>query len=105
MISGVYGCIYQPKKRKPSYKKKGKKRARVKRERVPYAEYLQSPYWQKVRQAKLTQAGRRCQACGATGRLEVHHKTYRNRGRELQHLGDLSVYCRKCHGRVHGHAT
>ena len=108
LISAVY-AMGGPKKKKnrPACKKKKKsqgKRKRTTRGNMPYAEYLQTDYWQKVREAKFQQVGRMCQMCGGTTCLQVHHKNYRHRGYELAHLNDLTVLCRKCHMRVHNAA-
>lgn len=74
-----------------------------------YAEYLESPHWQKVRQQKLVSVNHRCERCGAYARrtprgvlggLDVHHLTYERRGQE--HLDDLEVLCFHCHAVEHG---
>ena len=70
---------------------------------MPYAAYLQSPHWQATRAAALRRAGYRCQQCGATGRLDVHHRTYARLGREA--AGDLVALCRECHEEIHEGAT
>lgn len=70
---------------------------------LPYQEYLQSEHWQTVRRSALEAAGWQCELCGADYidcSLEVHHKTYERRGRELP--GDLQVLCADCHRSIHG---
>lgn len=69
--------------------------------RTRYAEYLRSAGWQARRQEALARAGYRCQVCNSTSRLEVHHRTYANRGNERPE--DLTVLCAACHGRFHEH--
>lgn len=61
--------------------------------------YLQSDKWRTKRLERLAIDGCRCQSCGATGPLEVHHKTYKN----LEHepMSDLVSLCRDCHQDVH----
>jgi hypothetical protein len=66
---------------------------------VPYAEYLQTRHWQEVREAALKAADYRCQVCYSPDRLNVHHRTYERRGRELP--SDVTVLCADCHGRFH----
>ncbi len=63
--------------------------------RSTYDEYLDSPTWQTKRQEALGRAGHKCQLCGATNRLDVHHNTYERLGNELP--ADLIVLCRSCH--------
>lgn len=51
---------------------------------TPYAEYLQTIHWQRVRKAALKAAGYRCQICLKQKPLDVHHvdETYQCRGEE-----------------------
>lgn len=66
---------------------------------VNYREYLQSPLWQRKRLLALKRANFRCQSCNREGRLEVHHTTYAQLGREQMH--HLLVLCRQCHQNEH----
>lgn len=70
---------------------------------LPYADFLESEYWKILSQRLKAQAGYRCQLCGWTGPtgIEVHHKTYAHRGREIAYLEDLIVLCRACHKKQH----
>lgn len=70
---------------------------------VDYYEYLKSKAWQNVRKQAFRKYGRRCQICGATRFLQVHHKTYVRLGRER--LTDLSILCDECHSNTHDKAT
>jgi 5-methylcytosine-specific restriction endonuclease McrA len=60
-----------------------------------YGEYLRSEAWQERRHAVLNRAGHRCQVCGSSQALNVHHNTYSRLGAELE--SDLCVLCRTCH--------
>lgn len=60
-----------------------------------YRAYLRSPKWRLIRWLKLCMAGFKCQQCGATRKLQVHHLTYEHLYNE--HLGDLQVLCKSCH--------
>ena len=60
-----------------------------------YLSYLRSPAWASRRRRALTRAGNRCQVCGRTRRLQVHHNTYERLGHEADH--DLTVLCFECH--------
>jgi hypothetical protein len=66
---------------------------------IDYAEYLQSPHWQVVRNGALKRAGYRCMACNSAEQLEVHHRTYANLGREAEQ--DVIALCAVCHGKIH----
>jgi 5-methylcytosine-specific restriction endonuclease McrA len=60
-----------------------------------YREYLQSLRWLATRDAALARACHKCQRCGATKNLEVHHKHYKSLGQEKPE--DLEVLCIPCH--------
>jgi 5-methylcytosine-specific restriction endonuclease McrA len=68
---------------------------------MPYREYLHSQEWQRVREAKLKEAGRFCHACRKVGIMDVHHNTYDRLGDE-DIAADLFIFCRACHERQHG---
>jgi hypothetical protein len=66
-----------------------------------YHAYLATPEWKRTRARALTRAAYRCQLCGNSDRLEVHHNHYGNLGNEADN--DLIVLCRDCHGVFHEH--
>jgi len=66
---------------------------------MPLDEYYRSDPWRQRRQLKIAEARHACQWCGATSRLQVHHTTYKRKGRERR--ADLLVLCCACHGRHH----
>lgn len=68
-----------------------------------YDTYLQSDAWKAVSFAVKKRAGFRCQVCNSQHDLQAHHRTYANRGNEMNHLDDLICLCRRCHGVFHGH--
>lgn len=68
-------------------------------QRMSYADYLLTAEWRAVRIRKLSMAGNRCELCHDTRSLNVHHRVYGRRGREL--LKDLIVLCHTCHQRHH----
>ena len=67
-----------------------------------YQDYLKSEYWQTVTKAVKARAGWKCQICNSPHDLNAHHRTYDNRGNELNHLDDLTCLCRRCHAIFHG---
>jgi hypothetical protein len=71
--------------------------------KTEHAEYLQSDQWQQLRKRVIADYPF-CERCtmprwlaeiAYDQDLHVHHKTYRNRGKEK--LEDLEVLCRRCH--------
>jgi hypothetical protein len=64
-----------------------------------YENYLQSAAWRLTRNAKLRDAGYRCQRCPSRRNLHVHHRSYERLGHELPE--DLEVLCEQCHRGEH----
>ncbi len=65
---------------------------------VKYMDYIHSEAWHKKRKRKLKEANYICEQCGASGALQVHHKTYDRLGREW--MKDLEVLCPACHAKA-----
>ena len=65
-----------------------------------YKEYINSEKW-KARKALFLKFNKKdyCYICGSVENLNVHHKRYRNLGKEKDN--DLMVLCEDCHHRVH----
>lgn len=66
-----------------------------------------NPYWEEVKRKVRIRDGHKCQVCGKTYRLEVHHKVYKVNGisildHELEHLECLVTLCEGCHDMEHG---
>lgn len=70
-----------------------------KSEEFNYDEYLRSPVWKTTRRHVMERDGYQC-ICGNNATL-VHHKTYKNIGREK--LSELVSLCHRCHDHVHKH--
>jgi hypothetical protein len=66
---------------------------------MPYKEYLKTQHWKDVREKALNRAGRKCQICNSDFQLNVHHRTYENRGAEKPN--DVIALCRSCHEKFH----
>jgi len=67
-----------------------------------YREYLKTDYWKKVSLEVKARANFRCQVCNSPNQLNAHHRTYANKGNELEHLDDLTCLCKQCHSLYHG---
>lgn len=67
---------------------------------MPYPRFLETAYWKIVKRI-MRRRFHGCQMCGCKHGLEVHHKTYKHHGLELQHLDDLMLVCRDCHQKIH----
>jgi len=67
-----------------------------------YNVYLKSEHWVNFRQNTIEERGCKCEQCGATDNLVVHHKTYSNLGNEKPE--DVLVLCDECHKEIHKNA-
>ena len=64
-----------------------------------YELYLQSPEFDKIRQAVFARDNHKCVVCGNNENIQPHHLTYRNVYNEQ--LADLITLCRTCHATYH----
>jgi hypothetical protein len=67
-------------------------------EKTTYYKHLQSNEWRKKAQERLKKDNHQCQTCLDKEQLEVHHKTYKNLGKEKQE--DLITLCKQCHEAI-----
>lgn len=67
--------------------------------KMKYSAYLQSNHWKRKRSKSLSRAKYRCQLCNSDQDLNVHHRTYKNLGKE--DYSDLTVLCTMCHEKHH----
>jgi hypothetical protein len=67
---------------------------------MEYGKYLKTPHWRTFRKKVLTHWDNRCCICYGSEALNVHHRTYRRRGKE--ELTDCVVLCASCH-ELHHH--
>jgi len=72
-------------------------------DKLSYRDYLDSPEWERIRQAKL-EVQPWCELCGATTALQVHHSVYPER-RGGESLPMLTVLCDSCHAVFHHRLT
>lgn len=63
-----------------------------------YLNYLLSDAWKDKRDLMI-KLKKKCEMCGETKDLQVHHLNYLNVGNEGQ--DDLIVLCRDCHNKLH----
>jgi uncharacterized protein YlaI len=66
---------------------------------IPYEEYLFSAHWKHFSGEAIKFARYKCQLCDNNNSLNVHHKNYKNLGRET--FNDTIVLCNDCHRMVH----
>lgn len=106
-VPGAVDMVTRNLERVPEHSRE-KWRGRIRRlselRSMPYADYLQTPEWQRRRDLHRESALSRCQLCNKKSRrglaLHVHHRTYERRGSER--FSDLIVLCEGCHRHFHG---
>ena len=69
-----------------------------------YEELLCRPEWEMYRQAVFNIFGKKCQSCGSTSRIQVHHKKYHYDllPWEYKNPEDIEILCMSCHEKEHG---
>lgn len=93
----------KPASEKPNERKKKKIPKRLRKpEPTAYQVFLASAYWVRVRKMVFERDGKKCTSCGSGEKLQCHHLTYENHGKEAENLGDLVTLCRGCHETEHG---
>lgn len=72
--------------------------------KIPYKDFLQTPYWKTISDYKKYKQDYTCELCGTKkfkNKLNTHHPTYDIRGEELFYLDKLKVLCNICHEKFH----
>ena len=68
---------------------------------MDYYDFLNTPYWKAISEYVKVKNHYKCEICGKTGVLHVHHPTYEFHGRELQNINKLKCLCDSCHKIFH----
>lgn len=92
----LFNKKYGKKRRKPQSKKQKQDKRKKRRE---YTKYLLSDEWKKKRLEAFAHYGKKCDTCGTTENLHVHHKTYVRFKKEI--MDDLQVLCSFHHMELH----
>lgn len=68
-----------------------------------YKEQLNDERWKAFREFVFFVRGRRCEVCGETKRLQVHHLRYKKNTKAWEYTcNDVIVVCDQCHRKIHG---
>lgn len=69
----------------------------------PYNEQLKDEKWKAFRSFIFIVRGCKCEMCGATGKLQIHHPDY-IKGRKAweYNCNEVIVLCEGCHRKAHG---
>lgn len=69
---------------------------------MPYKGQLSDERWVAFRQFILKVRGEKCESCGMTTGLQVHHLQYRNNAMAWEYnCNEVMVLCRDCHKKIH----
>lgn len=70
---------------------------------MPYKEQLKDKRWLDFREHVFNCKGRKCEICGSTEFLQVHHLRYKKKHYAWEYkVHDMQVLCRRCHKKIHG---
>ena len=69
----------------------------------PYSEQLKDEKWKAFRSFIFVVRGCKCEMCGATEKLQVHHPNYVKGRKAWEYTcNEVVVLCEKCHRKAHG---
>lgn len=115
MVNSWNGVMKQKERIKIMYEKrrlsrtpKKNKKVIVKKEKhpyvyIPYKEQLKDKRWFEFREHVFNCKGRRCEICGSTDFLQVHHLRYKKKHYAWEYkVHDMQVLCGRCHKKIHG---
>ena len=83
--------------------RKRKRERKTPHKYIPYEKQLKDKRWRELRQEVIEERGGRCEMCGCSSNLCVHHKAY-IKGRYAWEYpkNHLLVLCSGCHEKIHG---
>jgi len=68
-----------------------------------YKDQLKDKRWKRKRAFVLIRDNFKCQICGTTHHLQVHHKQYKDGLKAWEYdLKELTTLCRSCYRKMHG---
>jgi 5-methylcytosine-specific restriction endonuclease McrA len=69
---------------------------------IPYEEQLQDKRWEAFRKFVFAVRGKKCEMCGGTHILQVHHPKYKTGKLAWEYTcNEVQVLCKECHEKVH----
>lgn len=69
---------------------------------MEYQEQLKDRCWKSFRKFVFDVRGKKCEICGATNYLQVHHLKYRKVKAWEYTVNEVLVVCGSCHKKIHG---
>lgn len=69
---------------------------------IPYEEQLQDKRWEAFRKFIFAVRGKKCEMCGGTHILQVHHPKYKGGRLAWEYTcNEVQVLCKECHKKIH----
>lgn len=69
---------------------------------IPYEEQLQDKRWEAFRKFVFVVRGKKCEICGGTHMLQVHHPKYKGGRLAWEYTcNEVQVLCKECHEKIH----
>ncbi len=99
LLGGDYYLTKKQKRKKSNKGKVKRKKKQLSEKQKKYRDYLKSSEWVQLRIDLLKFRGYKCERCGVTKNLHVHHLHYDNIFKEEPE--DLEILCDKCHTEEH----
>lgn len=70
---------------------------------MPYDKQLNDKRWDAFRKFVFAVRGKKCEMCGSTHILQIHHPKYKNGRLAWEYTcNEVVVLCKECHSKVHG---
>ena len=67
-----------------------------------YNRLLEDKRWKEFRLKVMSERGNKCECCGGTDVLQIHHTFYISGKMPWEYdINDMRVLCKKCHQRIH----
>ena len=67
-----------------------------------YNRLLEDKRWKEFRMKVMSERGNKCECCGGTDVLQIHHTFYMSGKMPWEYdIKDMRVLCKKCHQRIH----
>lgn len=67
-----------------------------------YNRLLEDKRWKEFRLKVMSERGNKCECCGGTHILQIHHTFYISGKMPCEYnINDMRVLCKKCHQRIH----
>lgn len=96
MIGGV-NALFINKVKTPKESKKPQKQLYS-----PYDKQLETKEWRAFRRFIFEVRGHKCEKCGTTHNLQIHHPKYKTGHLAWEYTcNDVIVVCRDCHKKIH----